>query len=67
MKILNFGSLNIDYVYKVDHMVQEGETLSSSGMEVFLGGKGFNQSVALAKAGVPVYHAGMIGKEGEVF
>lgn len=67
MKILNFGSLNIDYVYKVDHMVREGETLSSSGMEVFLGGKGFNQSVALAKAGVPVYHAGMIGKEGEVF
>lgn len=67
MKILNFGSLNIDYVYKVDHMVREGETLSSSSMEVFLGGKGFNQSVALAKAGVPVYHAGMIGKEGEVF
>lgn len=67
MKILNFGSLNIDYVYKVDHMVREGETLSSSGMEVFLGGKGFNQSVALAKAGIPVYHAGMIGKEGKIF
>lgn len=67
MKILNFGSLNIDYVYKVDHMVREGETLSSSGMEVFLGGKGFNQSVALAKAGIPIYHAGMIGKEGKIF
>lgn len=67
MKVLNFGSLNIDYVYSVDHMVQAGETLSSSGMEMFLGGKGFNQSVALAKAGVPVYHAGMIGEEGKAF
>ncbi|PHV69537.1 ribokinase [Sporanaerobium hydrogeniformans] len=67
MKVLNFGSLNIDYVYKVDHMIREGETLSSSGMEVFLGGKGFNQSVALVKAGVPVYHAGMIGEEGKIF
>ena len=26
MKILNFGSLNIDYVYSVDHFVQKGET-----------------------------------------
>lgn len=67
MKVLNFGSLNIDYVYSVDHMVQAGETLSSGGMETFLGGKGFNQSVALAKAGVPVYHAGMIGEEGRAF
>lgn len=67
MKVLNFGSLNIDYVYSVDHMVQAGETISSTGMETFLGGKGFNQSVALAKAGVPVYHAGMIGEEGRDF
>lgn len=67
MKILNFGSLNIDYVYQVDHMVRAGETLSSADMEPFLGGKGFNQSVALAKAGVSVYHAGMIGEDGEIF
>lgn len=67
MKILNFGSLNIDYVYTVDHMVKEGETLSSKKLEVFLGGKGFNQSVALAQAGVLVYHAGMIGEDGQIF
>ncbi len=67
MKILNFGSLNIDYVYAVDHMVKEGETLSSKRLEVFLGGKGLNQSVALAKAGVPVYHAGMVGEDGQIF
>ena len=26
MKILNFGSLNIDHVYKVPHFVKKGET-----------------------------------------
>ncbi len=67
MKVLNFGSLNIDYVYKVDHILREGETLASRGMETFLGGKGFNQSVTLAKAGIPVYHAGMIGEQGGIF
>lgn len=65
MKVLNFGSLNLDYVYSVDHMVTPGETLASYGMNVFCGGKGLNQSIALAKAGVEVYHAGLIGEEGE--
>ena len=51
MKILNFGSLNIDYVYKVDHFVSKGETLSSEALHVYSGGKGLNQSVALGRAG----------------
>ena len=42
MKVLCFGSLNIDYVYSVDHFVEKGETLSSTGLEVFTGGKGLN-------------------------
>jgi len=66
MKILNFGSLNLDYVYSVDHMIMAGETMASEGMNTFCGGKGLNQSIALAKAGVPVFHAGMIGEEGEI-
>lgn len=65
MKVLNFGSLNIDYVYKVDHILQRGETLLSEGRNVFTGGKGLNQSVALGRAGLSVYHAGSIGKGGE--
>lgn len=65
MKVLNFGSLNIDYVYSVDHIVQGGETILSDKVETFCGGKGLNQSVALANAGVPVYHAGLVGKEGD--
>ena len=65
MKVLNYGSLNIDYVYSVPHFVFGGETLSSSGMVRNAGGKGANQSAALAKSGLEVYHAGKIGKDGE--
>ncbi|ONI45219.1 ribokinase [Candidatus Epulonipiscioides gigas] len=65
-KILNFGSLNIDYVYSVDHFVMPGETTSSSKLELFCGGKGLNQSIALSRAGATVYHAGVIGKNGEM-
>lgn len=64
MKILNFGSLNLDYVYSVDHFVAEGETLASVVRNTFCGGKGLNQSVALARAGARVYHAGSVGAEG---
>ena len=64
MKVLNFGSLNIDYVYSVDHFVRAGETISSTNMEIFSGGKGLNQSVAFARAGAKTLHAGCIGAEG---
>ncbi|MBN2050352.1 MAG: ribokinase [Spirochaetales bacterium] len=64
MRILNFGSLNIDYVYEVDHFVKPGETLSSLSYSRNTGGKGLNQSVALARAGAEVYHAGKVGDEG---
>ena len=66
MKILNFGSLNLDYVYSVDHFVAEGETLASTVRNTFCGGKGLNQSVALARAGADTYHAGCIGPEGDM-
>ena len=67
MKVLNIGSMNLDLVYSVDHIVQPGETESSVSMNTFLGGKGMNQSVALAKAGVEVYQGGMIGEDGQPF
>lgn len=66
MKVLNFGSLNLDYVYQVDHILIPGETLAAKERNTFCGGKGLNQSIALAKAGIPVYHAGMIGDGGEI-
>ncbi|MBR2449471.1 MAG: helix-turn-helix domain-containing protein [Clostridia bacterium] len=66
MKVLNFGSCNIDYVYTVDRIVISGETKESSSLEVFSGGKGLNQSIAIAKAGTKVYHAGCVGNDGEM-
>ena len=67
MKVLDIGSMNLDLVYRVDHIVQPGETEASVSMNTFLGGKGMNQSVALAKAGVEVYQGGMIGEDGQPF
>lgn len=64
MAILNFGSLNIDFTYDVESFVQAGQTISSTDLHVNAGGKGLNQSVALARAGAEVYHAGLIGTDG---
>jgi len=65
MKFLNYGSVNIDLVFTVDHVVKPGETLSSSSFFRSAGGKGANQSAALAKAGAKVTHAGKIGSDGQ--
>lgn len=65
MKILNLGSLNYDKVYDLEHFVGSGETLLCTGFSEFLGGKGLNQSLALAKAGADVFHAGAVGPDGE--
>ena len=64
MKILNFGSLNIDNVCQVPHFVRPGDTLAANSFERFAGGKGLNQSLALARSGVTVCHAGRIGGDG---
>jgi ribokinase len=65
MAILNIGSCCIDHVYHVSHFVAPGETLSCSQYEVHPGGKGLNQSIAIARAGVAVDHFGKIGRDGE--
>ena len=40
MRILNFGSLNIDYVHRVDHIARPGETIAGRSLDIFAGGKG---------------------------
>jgi ribokinase len=65
MRILDFGSLNIDYVYRLDSFVAPGETKAATSLTVNAGGKGLNQSIALARAGAKVSHAGKIGPEGD--
>lgn len=64
-RALVFGSLNLDHVYAVDHIVTAGETLSSAGLRQSSGGKGLNQAIALAKAGADTSLAGRIGSDGE--
>ena len=65
MRILNFGSLNVDHVYRVERFVQPGETAAARSLRLFAGGKGLNQSVALAAAGAQAFHAGAVGDDGE--
>ena len=65
MKTLVFGSVNIDHVYRLSHLVREGETISSGEYRKNEGGTGTNQAIALAKAGLKVWFAGAIGKDGQ--
>ena len=57
MRVLNLGSMNVDYVYSVPHIIIPGETLATGGRNTFAGGKGLNQSIAMEKAGLPVMQA----------
>lgn len=66
MKVLVFGSLNIDFIYKLEHIVMPNETIKSITCEVSAGGKGLNQAMAFAKTGLPVYIASNLGKNGQV-
>lgn len=65
MKLINAGSLNYDTTYYVEHIVRPGETIAADRTETACGGKGLNQSVAAASAGAEVYHAGLVGEDGE--
>jgi ribokinase len=64
MAIYNLGSVNIDHVYRVPHLPEPGETLASTSFSSGLGGKGANQSIAVARAGGQVFHIGAIGVDG---
>ena len=63
MAVYNFGSINIDHIYSVEHFVEPGETLSSSHYQQVLGGKGANQSIACARANCQVFHIGSVNKK----
>ena len=59
-----FGSLNVDYVFRVPSLPAPGETLLATDMVVLPGGKGGNQALAAARAGAPVHMAGAVGDDG---
>lgn len=58
----NVGSINLDHYYQVPHLVHPGETLASNDYRVGQGGKGANQSLAMALAGGQVCHWGRLGR-----
>ncbi len=63
-RLINFGSLCVDWVYQVPNLVAAGETIASVGRAVHPGGKGLNQSIAAALAGAEVAHFGAVGDDG---
>lgn len=63
-RIITLGSLNLDFTYQLPKPLEVGETLSSLSYRCGAGGKGANQSIAAARAGAEVYHAGRIGHDG---
>jgi len=63
MTVFNLGSINLDWFYKIGHMPVAGETLAADTLSFGLGGKGANQSVAIARAGARVVHIGAVGED----
>lgn len=66
MTIVNIGSINRDYIFKVPHFPNSGETIEAQSVHSGLGGKGLNQSVAIARAGGSVIHVGAVGNDDKV-
>lgn len=66
MKVLCFGSLNLDHTYRVHHLLQPGETNRALSYDMVPGGKGANQALAMARAGAKVFMAGCIGSDGQI-
>ena len=62
--IYNLGSINADFFYRMPRLPGPGETLAATAMSSGLGGKGANQSVAVARAGARVRHLGSVGRDG---
>ena len=58
-----FGGINMDLFAYLPRSPEEGETIEANSIEFFLGGKGANQAVALARLGAKVSFVGTVGKD----
>ena len=58
-----FGGINMDLFAYLPRSPEEGETIEANSIEFFLGGKGANQAVALARLGAKVNFVGTVGKD----
>jgi len=63
MKYCVFGSVNMDMVTRVRSFPRPGETVQGLSFDIFPGGKGANQAVALGRLGARVQMAGRIGDD----
>ncbi|MEY9976424.1 PfkB family carbohydrate kinase [Lysinibacillus sp. RC79] len=63
MHISLVGSINIDLVFRVPYIVNNGETLHSASHSVYFGGKGANQAVAASQLGANIHFIGKVGKD----
>jgi ribokinase len=62
-KLLVIGSINIDLVACANRLPAPGETILGSTFDVFNGGKGANQAVAIAKLGAQVDMIASLGTD----
>ncbi len=62
-KLLVVGSINVDLVACANRLPAPGETILGSTFDVFNGGKGANQAVAIAKLGAPVDMIAALGTD----
>ena len=57
------GSINQDFVLKVERRPEPGETVTGAELSLFPGGKGANQAVAAARLGADVAMFGRVGED----
>lgn len=61
--IVVVGSVNLDLVCSVERIPAPGETISGDRFQMFHGGKGANQAVAIARLGYPVSMVARVGDD----
>ena len=62
-KVIVFGGINMDLFAYIPRSTREGETITASSIEFYLGGKGANQAVAVSRLGAEVAFVGTVGKD----
>ena len=61
--IIVFGSINLDLIFPLPHLLKPGQTVLGPDMRIEPGGKGANQAVAAARDGAEVVFAGCVGRD----
>ena len=62
-KVAIIGLCGDSLFYNLDHLPKKGETVHASFLHREVGGKGFNQAVALKRQGIDVYFLGAVGND----